>query len=196
MFCKKKQRKLIHQNEGQNHNIKIANGSFENVMFRCFGMTLTNESCNKKIRKLSLGNVWCHSVLKFMSSCLLSKNVKIKTFKKLILPAILSGCEYWFITQREEHRHRVFENRQMRRILGPNREEVTGDRRKLQNEELHNLYSSPNILGIIKSRGMRWVAYARDEKCIQSLVRNSEGKRPLGTPGHKLEDNIKMASKK
>lgn len=84
------------------------------------------------------------------------------------------------------------ENRELRRILGPNREEVTGDGRKWQNTELQNLYSSPNIFRIIKSRGMRWVGYARDEKCIHSLVKNSEGKRQIGTLRHRLEDNIKM----
>jgi hypothetical protein len=77
-------------------------------------------------------------------------------------------------------------------VFGPNTEVVTGDRRKLQNEELHSWYSSPNITRIIKSGRMRWVEYARDEKCIQSLVRNPEGKRLLGTPRHRLEDDIKM----
>jgi hypothetical protein len=69
------------------------------------------------------------------------------------------GCETWSLTLREEHRLRVFENRVLRRIFGPKRDEVTGDRRKLHNEELHNLYSSPNIIRMIKSRRMRWAGH-------------------------------------
>jgi hypothetical protein len=65
-------------------------------------------------------------------------------------------CETSFLTLREEHRLRVFENRVLRRIFGPNRDEVTGGWRKLHNEELHNLYSSPSIIRMIKSRRMRW----------------------------------------
>jgi hypothetical protein len=67
---------------------------------------------------------------------------------------VLYGCETWSITLREEHRLRVFENRVLRRIFGQRRDEVTGDWRKLHNEELHNLYSSPNIIRMIKSRRM------------------------------------------
>jgi hypothetical protein len=65
------------------------------------------------------------------------------------------GCETWSLTVREERRLRVFENRVLRRIFGPKRNEVTGGRRKLHNEELHNLYSSPSIIRIIKTRRMR-----------------------------------------
>jgi hypothetical protein len=65
-------------------------------------------------------------------------------------------CETWSLTLREEYRLRVFENRVLRRIFGPKRDEATGDCRKLHNEELQNLYSSPNIIRIIKSRRMRW----------------------------------------
>jgi hypothetical protein len=69
---------------------------------------------------------------------------------------VLYGCETWYLILREEHRLRVFENRVLRRICGPKRDDVTGDWRKLHNEELHNLYSSPNIIRMIKSRRMRW----------------------------------------
>jgi hypothetical protein len=70
---------------------------------------------------------------------------------------VLYGCETWSLTLREEHKLRVFQNRVLRRIFPPRRHEVTGDWRKLHNEELHNLYSTPNILRMIKSRRMRWV---------------------------------------
>jgi hypothetical protein len=72
---------------------------------------------------------------------------------------ILYGCETWSLTLREEHRLRVFENKVPRRIFGPKRDEVTGEWRKLHNKELHDLYSSPNIITIIKSRRMRWAGH-------------------------------------
>jgi hypothetical protein len=71
-------------------------------------------------------------------------------------PVVLYGCETWSLTLREEHRLRVFENMVLRRIFGRKRDEVTGGWRKLHNEELHNLYFSPNIIRMIKSRRMRW----------------------------------------
>jgi hypothetical protein len=79
-------------------------------------------------------------------SRLLFRNVKVKICKTIILPVVLYGCKTWSLTLREEHRLRVFENRVLRRISGSKRDEVTGERRKLQNGELHNLYSSPDII--------------------------------------------------
>jgi hypothetical protein len=73
----------------------------------------------------------------------------------IILPVVLYGCETWSLKLSEEHRLRVFENRVLTRIFGPKRDEVTGEWRKLHNEELHDLYSSPSIIRIIKSRRMR-----------------------------------------
>jgi hypothetical protein len=85
-----------------------------------------------------------------LSSLLLSVNVKVKIYKTIILPVVLCGCETWSLTLREEHRLRVFENGVLIRIFGPKRNEVTII--TLHNEELHNLYSPPNIIRQIKSR--------------------------------------------
>jgi hypothetical protein len=89
-----------------------------------------------------------------LSSRFISKNLNIKIYKTVILPVVLYGCETWSLTLREEHRLRVFQNRVLRKIFGPKREE-DGSWRKLHNDELHNLYSSPNIVRVIKSRRMR-----------------------------------------
>jgi hypothetical protein len=94
--------------------------------------------------------------------CLLSccqKNVKIRIYKTIILPMSLYGCETWSLTLREKIRLRVFENRVLKRF-GPKRDEVMGEWRKLHNEELHDLYSSPSIGRMIKSRRMRWAGHA------------------------------------
>jgi hypothetical protein len=81
-----------------------------------------------------------------LSSRLLSRNVKVKIYKTIILPVVLYVCETWSVTLREVHRLRVFENRLLRIIFGPKVVDVTEEWRKLHNEELHNLYSSPNIV--------------------------------------------------
>jgi hypothetical protein len=75
------------------------------------------------------------------------------------LPVVLYGCETWSLTLREEHRLRVFENRVLRRIFGPKRDEVTGEWSRLHKEELNDLYSSPTIIRVIKSRRMRWAGH-------------------------------------
>jgi hypothetical protein len=102
-----------------------------------------------------------------LSSRLLSTNVKVKIYKTIILPVVLYGCEIWSLALREEHRLRVFEKRVLRRIFGPKRDEVTREWRKLHNEELHTLYSSPDIIRQVKSRQMRWVGHGRGEKSVQ-----------------------------
>jgi hypothetical protein len=101
----------------------------------------------------------------------------------------------WSLTLREEHRLRVFENRVLRKIFGPKREE-DGSWRKLHNDELHSLYSSLNIVRVSKSRTMRWaghVARMGDERGVyRVLVGRPKGKRPLGRPRRRWEDNIKL----
>jgi hypothetical protein len=86
----------------------------------------------------------------FLSTCPLSKNLKITIHKTTILPVVLYGCETWSPTLNEEHKLRVFGNRVLRRIFEPKREEVAGDWRRLHNEELHRLYASQNITRMIK----------------------------------------------
>jgi hypothetical protein len=97
---------------------------------------------------------------------------------------------------REELRLRVFENRMLRRIFGSKRDEVTGEWRKLRNEELNNLYCSPNIVRVIKWRIITWfghvVRMVEGKGVYRVLVGKPEGKRPLGRPRHRWEDNIKM----
>ena len=96
---------------------------------------------------------------KLLSSSLLTKNVQNKIYRTIILPVVLCGCETWSLTLRVECRLRVFENRVLGRIFRSKDEEVTGERRKLHNEELNDLYSSPNIVRLIKSRRMRWARH-------------------------------------
>jgi hypothetical protein len=83
----------------------------------------------------------------------------LRIYETIILPVVLYGCETWSLTLREEHRLRVFEDMVLRRRFGRGRDEVTGDWRKLHNEELHNLYSSPNIIRMIKSWRLRWAEH-------------------------------------
>ena len=122
--------------------------------------------------------------------------MKVKTYITIILPVVLYGCETWSITLREEHRLRLFENKVLRKIFGAKKDEISDEWRKLHNAELHALYSSPNIIRSLKSRRLRWAGHvARMEQsrnAYRVLVQKPEGKRPLGRPRRRWEDNIKM----
>jgi hypothetical protein len=125
-----------HQTAGQSNYIRVANNFFEKLAkFKYLGATLTDQNCiHEETRsRLNAGNASYHAVQNLLSSRLLSRNVKIKIYKTIILRVILYGCETWSLTLRDEHRLRVFENRVIRRIFGPKRDEVTGGWRKLHN---------------------------------------------------------------
>jgi len=115
---------------------------------------------------------------------LLSKNIKIKIYRNIILPVVLYGCETWSLTLREDRKLTLFENMVLRRIFGPRRDEVTGEWRRLHNEELNDLYCSPNIVRVIKSRRMRWAGHVarkgEERGAYRVLVGKPEGRRPLG----------------
>jgi hypothetical protein len=125
---------------------------------------------------------------------LLSENLKIKIYRTIILTVVLHGCETWSLILREERRLRVFENRVLRRLFGPKRDEVTGEWRKLHNEELSDLYSLPNIVRVVKSRRMGWarhVARMGEGRAVHRVLEGKpEGKIPLGRSRRRWEDII------
>jgi len=168
---------------GRRHDIKIDNSSFERVgQFRYLRTTLINQNCIQEEIKSGLqsDNVCCHSVQNVLCCCLLYKNLKIKIYRTVILPIVLCGCETWSLTLREELRLRVYENRVLRGIFVAKGDEVTGEWRKLHNEELNDLYCSPNILRLITSSRIRWAGHvARMEErrsVYRVLVMETRGK--------------------
>jgi hypothetical protein len=187
------------QKIGQKHSIKIANRSFEDVTKLKYLVTPpTDQNCmHEEIKsRINLGNACYHSDQSLLSSHLLCRNLKVKIYEIIILPVVLYGCETWSLTLMEEHRLRVFENRVLRRIFGLKRDEVTEEWRKLPSRELHNLYSSPDIIRQIKSRRMRLAGHmacmGEGRNVYRVLVGKPKGKRPIGRPRRRWEDGIKM----
>jgi hypothetical protein len=134
-------------------------------------------------RRLNSGNACYHWVQNLLSSSVLSKNVKVRIYKTIILPVVLYGCETLSLTVREEHKLSVFENRVLKRIFGPKGDGVTGGWGKLHNEEFHNKYEveEDEVGGTYGTNGRE-----------RLLVRKPEGKRPLERPRRRWMDNIKM----
>jgi hypothetical protein len=169
---------ISHKKAGKKNSIEIANRSFEGVAkFGYLGTTLTGQNYMQEEIK---SNACYHSVQGLLSSRLLSRNIKVKICKTIILPVVLYECETWSLTLREEHSLGVFENRVRRRVFGPKRVEVTGEWRKLHNEELHILYSSPDVIRQIKSRRMKWaghVARMGEERNVYKVLVESQKER-------------------
>ncbi|KAJ4438178.1 hypothetical protein ANN_14117 [Periplaneta americana] len=187
------------QNIVRNGNIKIGDLSFEEVeKFKYLGATVTNinDTWEEIKHRINMGNACYYSVETLLSPSLLSKNLKVRIYKTIILPVLLYGCETWTLTLREDHRLRVFENKVLRKIFGAKRDEVTGEWRKLHNTELYALFSSPDIIRNLKSRRLRWAGHlarmGESRNAYRVLVGRLEGKRPLGRPRRRWEDNIKM----
>jgi hypothetical protein len=143
--------------------------------FKYLGTTVRNQNyfCKEIKSRLKSGNACYHSVQNLLSSRLISINTKIRVYRTVVLPVVLYGCETWSLTLREEQSLGVFENRVLRRIFGAKRDKATGEWRRLHNEELNDLYSSPHIIRVIKSRRMRWAGHVA---CMRRARRMYEGK--------------------
>jgi hypothetical protein len=174
--------------------MRIDNSYFEMLEeFKYLGTTLQNKnSVQEEITsRLKSGNSCYHSVLNLLSLSTLSKNLKIQIYRTIILPVVLYGCETQSLTLREECRLRV-----LGRIFGRKSDEVMWEWRKLHNGELNDLYCSPNIVRVIKTRRMRWMGHVtcmgERRGVYRILVRKLDGKRPLGRPRLGWEENIRM----
>jgi hypothetical protein len=170
-------------------SVRIDNSTFERVEeFKYLGTTLTNQNSSPEEIKSRLwsGNAYYHLVQDLLSSTLLTKNLKIKIYRTIILP-IWYGCETWSLRLREERKLRVSENMVLRRIFGLRSDEVMGEWRRLHHEELKDLYSSPNTVQVINSRRMRWAAHVacvgEERGVYRVLVGKPEGKSHWGALG-------------
>jgi hypothetical protein len=168
------------------------------AQLRYLGRTIINQNLIQEEIKRRLNSVRLDTIQSgtFSSPRLLSKKIKIRIYKTIILSVVLYGRETLSLTLREEHRLREFENRVLRRIFGPKRDEVMGGWRKVHNEDLHNLYSLPSMIRIIMSRKIRWTGHvARMEakrNANRILVRKPVRKRSLERPRRRWMGNIKM----
>jgi hypothetical protein len=146
-------------------------------------MTVTNQNLIQEEikRRLNFGNACYRPVQNLLSSCLLSKNVKIRIYKTIILPVVLCGCETSSLILRDEYGLGMVKNRVLRRLFGK-WDEVMGRWRKLHDKELRDFYSLPSVM--IKSRRMRWAGHVarmgEKRNVYRLLVGKPEGKRPLG----------------
>jgi hypothetical protein len=157
----------LNKNVGKNHAIKIVNKFFERMEdLRCLGTSILNlysiqEEIKNRLKLGLLAIIWCR--------ILLSKSIMINLYSTIILSAALYVCYTWSLMLREMLRLRVFESRMLRNIFGPKKNKVTGEWGRLYNEALSDLYSSPNIVLVIKSRRMRWAGHVarngRGEVC-------------------------------
>ncbi|PSN31574.1 hypothetical protein C0J52_20807 [Blattella germanica] len=166
-----------------NGQLMTNEGNFEEVAeFKYLGDLITNRNeIQKEIKhRLNSGNACYYVLQRLLSSQLLSKNIKLKIYKTVILPVILYGCETWTLTLREEN------------FFGPKRDEETGEWRKLHNTELKDLYGKPDIIRKIKSHRLRWaghVAQMGDERLVRRILEvKPEGKRLVGRPRMKEVD--------
>ena len=149
-------------------------------------------------RKLNIGSILeMHAIMHYRDFChpnFSKKNSKLKIYKTVILPVILYGCETWTLTLREDQRLQVFENKFLREIFGPKRDDQTSEWRRLHNSELHDLYGKPDIIRIVKSRRLRWTGHVtrmgNERGAWKLLVGKPEGKRPVGRPRMRWENNI------
>jgi hypothetical protein len=142
------------QNAGPSHNIKFGSNSFERVeQFKHLRKNLKNQNSIEveikgRFKSGMLANIRCRIF------CPPACYPNIKIYRIIILPFVLFGCVTWLLTLRDKRRMRVFQNRILRRIFGPKRDEATGDRRKLHNEYRHDMYFSENIIWMIKLKIM------------------------------------------
>ena len=169
------------KNAGRSHSRRNDNSSIERVeQFKYLWKNLTNRnSIQEEIKsRVKSGSACYHSVQNLLPSSLLSTNLKIKIHRTIILSVVLYGCKTWTLTLREERRLRMFENRVLRKIFGPKRDEVTWERRKLHNEEIKGPYYSPNVIRATRSRRMIWVGHVAymEGRCIQGFGGETWGK--------------------
>jgi hypothetical protein len=166
--------------------------------FKYLGATVKNINCiHSEIKgKLNSGNACCHPVQSLYSSRPVSKKLKIRIYRNIILHAVLYGTESWSLTIREEHRLKEYENWVQKRKFGTKREKVVRGWRRLHNEELHNLYASPDVIKgdhIEEDEiGEACSTYGSNKKCVEKCGRKPEGKRTLGRHSCRWKDNIRM----